>query len=145
MNKRQKKKFKKKNNHKTYEGAMRQKILEVVEDHCSGTNNIILITTGKRNRKLKNIKSVRVLKHVSLCPDSIAKDSCDKEVEIEFKATKFPLPKELEYHAAMLVKKMQKRKELEKEESDKINAAFDHESITVQDYLKIWKEGIKDE
>lgn len=63
MNKRQKKKFRKKNGYKLIKNAYMSLLISRVDDHCSDLcdgRNLICITTGKKNKEKPYIVSVKL-------------------------------------------------------------------------------------
>ena len=81
MNKRQRKKFKKKNMYKTYYGYRYSKLLKIAEKHFSGNNDILYIVDSRRG-KLKYIHEVKLL--CSVTPGVVSNMITDNELDISF-------------------------------------------------------------
>ena len=83
MNKRQKKKFDKKLNNKTYYNYRRCKLALALKSYTTGENDILYIVDSKR-MDLKHIKEISVLKNVTILQPKLNKDDNSGEFAIEF-------------------------------------------------------------
>lgn len=81
MNKRQKKKFKKKNMRMTYYGYRYSKLLKIAEKHFSGNTDILYIVDSRRG-KLKHIHEAKLL--CSVTPGVVSNVITDNKLDISF-------------------------------------------------------------
>lgn len=83
MNKRQKKKFEKKLNNKTYYNYRRRKLALLLKSYTIGENDILCITDSRR-MDLKHIDKICVLRNVTMSQPNLNKDDKAGEITIEF-------------------------------------------------------------